>query len=311
MGGVETAELTDPAASARRADVDVCVCTFRRPALAETLRGLAAQRLDGLAIRVVVADNDTTETARDLAEAVARETGLLLHYLHAPERNISVARNACLGAVEAPLAAFVDDDEVPEPDWLAQLVLRQRETGADIVLGPVRAVYADSAPRWMRTLDLHSTRAVFRADGVIDTGYTSNVLFRTEALCSRRFDPALGRSGGEDTLFFHMLHASGARIVEAPQAVVREAVGPSRARLRWLATRAFRSGQTHALMLRAQGLARPRILVLACAKLAWCAAAALASAAMLRPGWRRLLVRGSLHAGVVVRSLGGRELQLY
>jgi hypothetical protein len=32
-------------------------------------------------------------------------------YVHAPARNISIARNACLDAADAPLIAFIDDDE--------------------------------------------------------------------------------------------------------------------------------------------------------------------------------------------------------
>lgn len=318
MGRHRLAGPDDPAlstslttADAGPSDVDVCVCTYRRPSLADTLRAIGRQTLDGRSIRVVVADNDGSPSARDLAAETCRAVGLRLLYVHAPERNISIARNACLDAVTAPLTAFVDDDETPGPAWLSQLMAHQRETGADVVLGRVVAAYPDTAPRWMRSLDLHSTRAVKRADGTIDTGYTANVLFRSDVLQGRRFEPALGRSGGEDTLFFHGLHAAGARIEEAPGARVCEVVTPPRARLEWLITRAFRSGQTHALMLRSRGVGKARILVLALAKVAWCVAATLGQAALLRAAWRRSAVRGALHLGVIARILGRKELELY
>ncbi len=46
-----------------------------------------------------------------------------------------------------------------------------------------------------------------------------------------RFDPAFALTGGGDTAFFRALHASGARIVYAPRAVVTETVPPERATL--------------------------------------------------------------------------------
>ena len=292
--------------------IDVCVCTYRRPSLADTLRSLAALRLDGgTRIRVVVADNDETPSARELAVSMGAELGLDLHYVHAPARNISIARNACLDNAQAPFAAFIDDDETATRDWLSNLLTVQAATGADVVLGRVQATYPADLPGWLAKADLHSIRPVVRADGTIDTGYTSNVLFRTAALEGLRFDPALGRSGGEDTMFFHALHARGARLEQAKDAVVFEIVTPARGRMTWLVKRAFRSGQTHALMLRGQGLSRPKALGLALAKAGWCAAVAAGRALTLNPAWRRTTVRGALHVGVISRLLGWRDLQLY
>ena len=48
----------------------VCVCTFRRPSVADTLRSIRAQALPaGIALRIVVADNDDTPSARDTVAA--------------------------------------------------------------------------------------------------------------------------------------------------------------------------------------------------------------------------------------------------
>ena len=57
--------------------VDVGVCTFRRPAVAETLASLARQDLPpGVALRVIVADNDAEPEARARVLAAADEHGL-------------------------------------------------------------------------------------------------------------------------------------------------------------------------------------------------------------------------------------------
>ena len=294
--------------------VDVCICTYRRASVVETLRSVAAQRLpDGIRVRAVVSDNDDTASARAVVLAAASALGLDCRYVHAPARNISVARNAALDSADAALLAFIDDDEVATPCWITSLLERRRATGAPIVFGPVQAVYGDG-PAWLRQADLHSIRPVFRPGGVIDTGYTCNVLLDRAAMTSEmrawRFDPALGRSGGEDTLYFYRLHELGASIAYAEAALVHEAVPPHRARLAWLLKRSFRSGQTHGrVLLTAQGR-KPTLIAIAAAKCAYCTVGMLLRAPS--PAlWRSLAVRAALHAGVVSRLAGISDLELY
>jgi len=296
-------------------DLDICICTFRRPQLASTLRSLTGLTgVDGLSLRAVVADNDETPSARDLVESLSSSVPFPIIYVHAPARNISIARNACLNASDAPLAAFIDDDECATPGWLAALIARHHETGAGVILGPVRSRYPESASAWLREGDFHSIVPV-QVQGAIVTGYTSNVLLSRQdpALAGLSFDVRLGRSGGEDTAFFTAYHAAGGRIDYAPQAVVTEDVAPQRLSLRWLVKRAFRSGQTHGMLLRAGGLGIASIagkLAPALAKAAFCGLMAALSLLSRRRAafW---LIRGSLHAGVVARLLGVMELTQY
>lgn len=292
--------------------VEVAICTFRRASLRPALRSVAAQVLPaGVELRVIVADNDDAPTAEDLAYACAAAFGLECRYVHAPARNISIARNACLDAAEAPLLAFLDDDEEAAPDWLALLLAEQAQSSADAVFGPVQARYAADAPCWAAQADLHSIRPVLRGrTRRIETGYTSNVLLRMGAVGRLRFERALGRSGGEDTAFFAALHAAGGRLGYAPGAVVHEDVPPQRLRLRWVLSRAFRSGQVHGRVLQARSGRVLRPAALAGAKAAYCLAGSVLRLAS-PPGWRRYLARAALHAGVVARLLGLRELQLY
>jgi succinoglycan biosynthesis protein ExoM len=293
------------------ASVDVAVCTYRRPSLEATLRSLACQALPpGLKIRVIVADNDETASARALVERVMSEVGLDYTYVHAPARNISVARNACLATASAPLLAFIDDDEEASPTWLANLLQRLNEDDADVVLGPVRAIYQEDAPSWLRDADLHSIRPVRRAGRSIETGYTCNVLFVRSSAVDLEFNPELGRSGGEDTMFFDQMHRRGARLSFAPTAVVTEIVIAPRARLDWLLKRSFRTGQTHARILKARGGAKGGDAAIAVMKIVYCAGAAGLNA--FSPARRsRALVRGALHCGVVGSLLGLSDLRLY
>ena len=293
------------------ASVDVAVCTYRRASLAATLRSLSAQILPtAMSMRVIVADNDDAPSARALTEDLAAELALDHVYVHAPARNISIARNACLDAAGAPLLAFIDDDEEASPTWLSELVLRLSEGDADVVFGPVRAIYQADAPRWVRHADLHSIRPVIREKTGIETGYSCNVLFVRDRAGRLRFDPELGRSGGEDTIFFHQMRVEGARLAFAANAVVTEVVSTPRARLDWLLRRSFRTGQTHARILRDRGGFGARDGAMVVAKIAYCAG--VAGLNVFSPARSsRALVRGALHCGVLGNLLGFSDLQLY
>ncbi|MEM8848700.1 MAG: glycosyltransferase family 2 protein [Pseudomonadota bacterium] len=290
--------------------VAVVMCTFRRPDVGATLQSLRAQILpDDVALEVIVADNDDMPSG---APAVLAGQGALrLRYVHAPARNISIARNAGLAAAgRADWIAFIDDDEVAAPDWLAQLLARADETGADAVFGPAIAEYGADAPDWIRTADLHSNRPR-RRGGEVLTGHTCNALLRWRGTpwWDHRFDLARGRSGGEDTAFFFDLHRMGARFETCDQAEVREAVPPQRLSLGWLARRRFRSGQSYAAS-ETDAAGRLRLAARAAGKAAICGAGA--GATVLSKGRRNFwLLRGALHLGVIAGCLKLRQPELY
>lgn len=294
--------------------VDIAVCTFRRAALTETLASLSRLIVPaGVRLGVIVADNDVEPSARARVEAAMPMLPTDIAYVHCPAGNISIARNACLDHSDADFIAFVDDDETVDPLWLDQLLAAAERGRADVVLGPVRALYEPGAPDWMRSGDFHATRPVW-VNGEIRTGYTCNVLMRLAAssISGRRFDLALGRSGGEDTAFFSAVHAAGGCIAFAEDAWVEEPVPASRARFSWLAQRRLRMGQTHGRLLAGQheGTARLSAAALATAKCATCLAGATAFA--LSPVRRnRFLLRGLLHAGAVGGLFGARAIEPY
>jgi succinoglycan biosynthesis protein ExoM len=277
----------------------------------DTLRSLAEQDAPSdLPFRVIVADNDEAPSARQLVEDAGRRFNLDLLYLHAPARNISTARNACLDAVTAPLVAFVDDDETVDKGWLRAMLAAMETPGAGVVFGPVVAVYRAGAPRWARDADLHSTKPVVRANGLIDTGYTSNVVMRRDLIQGERFPLELGRSGGEDVFFFHRLHSRGATLRFCPDAVVYEDVPEGREKLRWLLKRWFRSGQSHGRLLADRSPRRIGPAATAIVKSFYYLVAVIVRLAS-PSRWRWNLTRAAMHAGVAAYLLGKKEGQLY
>lgn len=294
--------------------VEICICTFQRPQVVETLASVAKIEVpEDVEVRIIVADNDDTPSAETAVRSV--QLPFELDYIHAPSRNISIARNACLDAATAEFVVFIDDDETVATGWLSALIATQRQTGADIVLGPAIAIYPDNAPNWIREGDFHASRATY-VDGEIRTAYTCNVLIaRTcPSVDGKRFRSSLGKTGGEDTVYFAEIHRDGGRFAYAPDAEVREPVEPKRLSLKWLLTRRIRFGQTHAVtVLEREGgglLARAKLATLASLKLGFSLLIALVS--VLRPlGWRRWLIRSALHAGVVSKCFGAREHASY
>lgn len=296
----------------KQARIDIGVCTFRRPQLAEALDSLGAIDVPaGTRLRIVVADNDHEPSAAAIVARKAKELPHEIVHVHCPASNISIARNACLDAAEGDFLAFLDDDCAASPRWLTELVATGKATGADAVLGPVRAIYGTAAPAWMRAGDFHSTMPVF-ARGEIITGYTCNVLInrKSPAFEGLRFDLALGRTGGEDTQFFTQMHRAGGRLAFASEAWASEPVPDHRARFGWLMQRRFRTGQTHGRLLAVSGGRRAKALALAAAKMSYCAGAALLAlpAATAR---NRAILRGVMHAGVIGGLAGMNEIVLY
>ena len=109
--------------------VTVCVCTFRRPQLLQ--RGLMAlQRMDTkgeFTFSIVVADNDSNQSARTVVEECAKTATIDIAYCVETQQNIALARNQAIRRGRGEFVAFIDDDEWPSEQWLS-LMLKTCET---------------------------------------------------------------------------------------------------------------------------------------------------------------------------------------
>lgn len=307
--GVTMAELLANESAAR---IDILVCTFRRPSIENALSSIEAQRHgDGIVSRVIVADNDETPSARDRVAAAAAGMKTPVTYLHAPARNISIARNACLDAADGDWVAFMDDDEVATPDWLASLHEFAVNGGYDAVFGPAVADYAETAPPWIRAFDYHSNRPV-RRFGEVQTGHTCNALLRWRGgpFANERFLLEKGQSGGEDTEFFFRLRRAGARFGICENATVFEPVDPARLTFDWIRRRKFRAGQSYGRHARAAARASAGLAASSLLKIASCGAMAGLNA-FSTAKQRYWALRGVFHYGVFAAQFGRKEEALY
>ena len=291
-------------------DISVAVCTFRRDSVADTLQSIAASRARDACREIIVVDNDDDRSAEARIVKAASDCGLIVRYLHAPSRNISIARNAALTSAKGRWLAFVDDDETVDAEWLAKLAAVAG--GHAAVIGSTNARYAPDAPTWLRLCDFHSSAMNDRPE----SAYAGNALIDLQFVWQHRmtFDLSLGKTGGEDTLFFRQIADLGGRILYCPSSVVNEPVPSSRATLSWVLKRKFRSGQSHGDMMERTGrmTAGRRILLPIRAGAKAVACLGMAALQVARPaGWRKWLARGALHAGVVAHSTGMATLEEY
>jgi succinoglycan biosynthesis protein ExoM len=122
--------------------VAVCIGTFRRPEglrrLLQALDALRFERLPRPDLVIVVVDNDPAGSARAVCDSIAPTVRYTIRYEIEATPGISHVRNraARLARDQADLVAYLDDDEVPEPRWLEELLVVQQAHAADVVAGP-------------------------------------------------------------------------------------------------------------------------------------------------------------------------------
>jgi len=229
-------------------DVAVIIPTLRRPeSLTRALRSVFAQT--GAAERVsavVVVDNDPVASARSTVDLLRPESPWPLVYVSEPTPGVARARNAGLATTDAPLIAFLDDDEAASTGWLAALLAAQTQTGADAVFGPITG-RAPDAQEWLKPY----LERFFGRDGPAQTGLIADpwgcgnsLLVRATALPGAApFSASADHTGGEDDVLFAALDARGGRFGWAADARVEEFAPAHRSTLGYALTRAFAYGQ--------------------------------------------------------------------
>src|SRR5262249_15994727 len=148
-----------------------------------------------------------------------------IRYIESSAHNIASCRNSCLRAANGDWIAFIDDDQVAEPEWLREMIITANKFSADAVKCYVRGIYPPETPGWIRaggpyTYDYGPTGAQIRlAD-------TCGILFRRDLPGARELSFALelGVTGGEDTDFFLRYQTLGGKIVSCRTAVANEIV---------------------------------------------------------------------------------------
>jgi succinoglycan biosynthesis protein ExoM len=228
----------------------ICIGTFRRPHLLPNLfRALGALRFCKVGqptLEMIIVDNDIARTAEEICETAALPW--TVRYVCEPRRGIARMRNRAISECgDFDFLVFIDDDEVPDPEWLDELLSTQARFSADVVSGPVLPVFFSGAPEWIRNGGFFD-RPVFETGDVIERCSTNNVLIRNSVFKSvPGFDERFNLTGGEDTHFFSRVRRAGHSMVWSREAVVHEYVPLERAKTAWIGRRGYQSGNSWVL----------------------------------------------------------------
>ena len=190
---------------------------------------------------VVVSNNSTDDTEARFAAFAAAHPGCGLRLVAEEGPGVSYARNRGLREAQAPLVAFIDDDERVNEGFLrAYLEFFETRPGAVVAGGRIVAEYPAGRRAWMskyvempiaNPMDFGDAVRPFPAGRVPGGG---NMAFRrSAALRYGGFDPSLGRVGrmligGEENDFFERLMRGGETCWYVPGAVMWHIIPPEK-----------------------------------------------------------------------------------
>lgn len=225
--------------------VVIGVCTYKRPNMLRACLDSLTQQLvsPDIFVTIVVVDNEPTSTADVIVDEFGPITPIPIYYVHEPIRGIAAARNAVLETaldMEADWIAFIDDDEVAEPDWIAAL-MAERYRFTPVLRGRRIHINPNNSPFWA----LPPKSGIHKEGKVVKSASTCNIRFSRQLLdAGLRFDERLGISGGEDIDFFSRASAMGFEIKCTNHAVTHEFAHADRLTFRGQFYREFCSGAT-------------------------------------------------------------------
>lgn len=230
--------------------ISVCICTYKRPQRLRVLLDYLTKQdtKDLFNYSIVIIDNDKLASSKRVYEEFkSKKRQVLLDIIYSIEekQNIALARNKAVQYSKGDYVAFIDDDELPESNWLLNLYQTINKYKVDGVMGPVCPQFEVQPPSWV-------LRSGFFNRKRFDTGHkmnwtesrTGNVLLRREIFAKNRiwFREEFG-SGGEDRDFFFRKINEGYKFVWCDEAVVYELIPKIRWNIIFMIKRALLRGK--------------------------------------------------------------------
>lgn len=266
-------------------EISVVICTYtaeRWDGLRAGISALQAQTLTPHQILVVVDHKPA------LLERVAGELPGTVALPSAGSPGLAGSRNTGAHASSGSVVAFIDDDAVPEPDWLERLAVSYEDPRVVAVGGGIVPSWSTARPPWFPPEFDWVVGCTYRglpeARATVRNLIGANMSFRREVFEHLEFFSGLGHAhgrslGGEETDFCIRLAGllPESRIVYEPDACVRHHVPPDRARFSYFMRRCYSEGISKGVLARRvgsrMGLASEKAYVRAIPGAAWRAVA--------------------------------------
>jgi glycosyltransferase involved in cell wall biosynthesis len=239
--------------------VSVVVCTYTMDMydhVRDAADGVLGQTYEDVEL-VLISDGDETVYDAMRADYGGREDVKI--GCNDENRGLSYSRNHGIELATGDVVAFLDDDAIPEPNWIEELVGGYERHDALAVGGKMTPLWVDGKPQYL-------TEEFYWLVGVTHRGYPeeeckvrntngSNMSFRRDVLQELGgFDENLGRKGDaqmqseETELAARMRSKYGEGMWYVPSARVEHKVFEFRTDRMWLLERAFWQGYSKRVM---------------------------------------------------------------
>lgn len=213
--------------------ISVIICTYNRAkSLHQTLEAVCAQKLTAGNAEIIVVDNNSKDDTKKVVESWISKSAWPLTYLFEGKQGLSYARNTGIRNAKGEFLAFIDDDVIPEKNWLEGLRQCFAETDADVIGGRIEMLWQCERPDWFSdeitgpiiSQNLGAARKKWENPKQPMIG--ANMGFKSELF--KRFGgfrEDLGRKGnlligGEDREIFDRLWNGGCKIYYEPSAMI-------------------------------------------------------------------------------------------
>ncbi len=219
----------------------VAIPTYRRASYLEVALASIAPQARAAGAEVIVVDDGPDDATRDVTERHGAR-----YVAHEATRGLNAARNTALGATDAQLVCFVDDDVRARPGWLAALLDAAARCPDEVAVltGPIHARFEGHR---FRSCGREGPPVTFTdlgpADRDCDHAWGANMAVRRSAVeRAGPFDEARELYGDEQE-WQDRVKAAGGRIRYVAAAALDHRRAGDDARLRALCRAAYRRGQ--------------------------------------------------------------------
>jgi len=237
----------------------IIVATYNRAkSLASFLASLdSLEDIDSTTLEVLIVDNDSTDTTRDLLiEEQQKPRKFLLRVLKEEQRGQSSAINRGLSACHGEIICLLDDDVVVDRRWIEGILYSYRSSDFDAFQGRVLpGVDPSGNPADTKRLYYYNIPIIDRGERIkeVNAFVGAHMTFRRKVFEKVGFfDVRLGpgTSGfGGDTKFSSRVRAAGFKIGYSPHMVVYHELDPNRYGGKYNRSVRYRMGLSESLYL--------------------------------------------------------------
>ncbi|MBX3001080.1 MAG: glycosyltransferase family 2 protein [Caldilineaceae bacterium] len=249
------------------------ICTHNRAALLPAaIESLLAQSLALTDFEILVIDNASTDgTSQIIRRYLTAGGNVTLRSAVQPILGLSHARNLAVEIAGGDIIAFMDDDAVANPDWLAAMLDAYTiYPDAWVVGGKVLPLWQGERPIWL-TDDLLPQLSMLDFGDDVRPLNPGEQLYGVNFSCRRcafarigLFRSDLGRQGvnllgSEESDLQRRILQQGQPIIYTPHAIVEHHVTKERMQTQYFFRLAFAKGRTSARLMMTDSLQQKRV----------------------------------------------------